>query len=207
LRERIIGATANSSNHGMANVLLAYLKTWIFHDLRPWEISPKKCSKERISFHVWLQCQAALLITAAMITLARLWRPKFTCTKMMYPCGVAENHHNRVGNLSKLKLSFLNVKSTFIMKKVKIMLMFIALFAIVGGALAFKANFDEVICFAQPIDDGGLTCSDDQVPIPCEDEKDNATTEDLGNGDYGILCTTDDPECEVCPDKVTLFKN
>lgn len=37
------------------------------------------------------------------------------------------------------------------MKKIKIMLMSLALFAIVGGALAFKARFNQAFCTANPI--------------------------------------------------------
>jgi hypothetical protein len=46
---------------------------------------------------------------------------------------------NRVGTISKTKFSFLIKKAPFIMKKVKIMLTAITVFAVVGGALAFKA--------------------------------------------------------------------
>ena len=42
--------------------------------------------------------------------------------------------------INKLKFSFLNLKSNYIMKRAKILLAAIAIFGVVGGALAFKAK-------------------------------------------------------------------
>jgi len=50
------------------------------------------------------------------------------------------------------------------MKKLKIMLLSLALFAVVGGALAFKAKFLVNYCTTD-IPGGGLTCADVNCPI------------------------------------------
>jgi hypothetical protein len=50
------------------------------------------------------------------------------------------------------------------MKKVKIMLMAIAVLAVVGGALAFKANFNETFCTMNPIEDP-TTAVGDVCPV------------------------------------------
>ena len=44
------------------------------------------------------------------------------------------------------------------MKKIKIMLLSLALFAVVGGALAFKAKFQSDWCIA-PLYGNGFTCT------------------------------------------------
>jgi hypothetical protein len=48
------------------------------------------------------------------------------------------------------------------MKKIKFMLMSLALVAVVGGALAFKAKFDQTFCTTNAIQqaNGVFTCSD-----------------------------------------------
>ena len=52
------------------------------------------------------------------------------------------------------------------MKKVKIMLLSIALLAIVGGALAFKAKFDATFCTMDPIVfTDPTTAPDDACPL------------------------------------------
>jgi hypothetical protein len=48
--------------------------------------------------------------------------------------------YKRISNLVNQKFSFLNLKSITIMKRAKIMLTAIALFAVVGGALAVKVK-------------------------------------------------------------------
>ena len=44
------------------------------------------------------------------------------------------------------------------MKRIKLMLTSLALFAVVGGALAFKANFDQSFCTAFPDGTGTDAC-------------------------------------------------
>jgi hypothetical protein len=81
----------------------------------------------------------------------------------------------------------LNAKSDYIMKKLRIMLLSLALFAIVGGALAFKAKFDTDYCTTNTIPDGsgGFTCpASPDVCLILE----NSTT--LVGDEPATFCTT-----------------
>ena len=64
------------------------------------------------------------------------------------------------------------------MKKIKFMLLSLALLAVVGGALAFKAKYIETFCTtnarALPV---GYTCKDAQnIPLKCPTKIINRTT-------------------------------
>jgi hypothetical protein len=64
---------------------------------------------------------------------------------------VSRKPRNRVGNHYKPKFSFLNLKSNQFMKAAKIMLTSIAVLAVVGGALAFKAKSQSnIFCKIRP---------------------------------------------------------
>jgi hypothetical protein len=63
--------------------------------------------------------------------------------------GEAENHQKRVGNLIKQSLVFYR-KSIYFMRKAKIMLSAIAVLAIVGGTLAFRAKTSLALWFIDP---------------------------------------------------------
>jgi len=69
---------------------------------------------------------------------------------MQLPCGEAENHNKIVGIIEKVKFSFLIVKSTSIMKKVKLMLLSFCVLAVVAGALAFKSKGTLEFCWNTP---------------------------------------------------------
>ena len=73
------------------------------------------------------------------------------------------------------------------MKKIKIMLLSLALFAVVGGALAFKAKFQSDWCIV-PLYGNGFTCTTlfqgDAFITGCADEG------NYGNGVFVLSCTT-----------------
>jgi hypothetical protein len=74
----------------------------------------------------------------------------------------------------------LNQKASFIMKKVRIMLLAIAVIAIAGGTLAFKAKFSiPKICYTATFTDaaGVPTCTDPDINDP---ETRTCSLEDLG---------------------------
>jgi hypothetical protein len=87
------------------------------------------------------------------------------------------------------------------MKKVKIMLASIAILAIVGGALAFKAKYQETICFTDTtLFEGKATCTDPNNngnPLACAtlpgSITDEAHAESTG-------CTTEPDPFGECPD-------
>jgi hypothetical protein len=54
------------------------------------------------------------------------------------------------------------------MKKLKIMLLSLALFAVVGGALAFKAKFSRDFCVTEVT--GSAICSEQVCPNPLPDQ-------------------------------------
>jgi hypothetical protein len=75
------------------------------------------------------------------------------------------------------------------MKKLKIILLSLALFAVVGGALAFKAKYQSRYCITDPNPDGSC-------PLECPVEVLTSTTEDANE----FKCTTTwNPGCiEEC---------
>jgi hypothetical protein len=83
------------------------------------------------------------------------------------------------------------------MKKVKIMLLSLALFAVVGGALAFKAKFDKTWCFA-PTYGNGFTCTTlDGAAVTTTQCEGIAIT--FKNDATGIFSCTTLPDGEACP--------
>jgi hypothetical protein len=79
------------------------------------------------------------------------------------------------------------LKSTIIMKKVKIMLLSLALFAVVGGALAFKAKFSNKYCVTFTIKNAqGQPACDLVNPQACAFQDAVTTTAGVGLR----LCTT-----------------
>ena len=101
------------------------------------------------------------------------------------------------------------------MKKIKIMLISLALFAIVGGALAFKAKFHDSFCTADAYFNGvGVYyCSFRLVGLPtttklCVRELPNLTTDESGvkkvcttTPDAGVGCNT------ICPIQCSIINN
>jgi hypothetical protein len=78
------------------------------------------------------------------------------------------------------KFSFLSLKSTFSMRKIKIMLLSLCVLAAVGGALAFKARFVFDACTAQALINGGCPVAG------CPNIKEFVTTT---NGAGVLRCT------------------
>jgi hypothetical protein len=78
------------------------------------------------------------------------------------------------------------------MKRVKIMLMSLLVLAVVGGALAFKAKFEEDYCTTlavQTVAGGAFTCnSTNGNRLTCPNYEDLVTTTTQGN--LNIVCTT-----------------
>jgi hypothetical protein len=74
------------------------------------------------------------------------------------------------------------------MKKLKIMLLSLALLAILGGTLAFKARFQSIYCTAPVGEDGACT-------LQCPDETFSTTYEGIN-----WFCTTT-PHNGVCVDE------
>lgn len=77
------------------------------------------------------------------------------------------------------------------MKKIKIMLLSLALFAVVGGALAFKAKYIDTFCTAQPV--AGLACT--QLAACPNKVIFSTTTNDVN---IPLVCTTT-PKDGGCP--------
>jgi hypothetical protein len=78
------------------------------------------------------------------------------------------------------------------MKRIKMMLLSLALFAVVGGALAFKAKFGQLLCATDAILNAGVyTCIDPAsnklltCPVTVE-----LSTIDLRPGAIPSFCTT-----------------
>lgn len=78
------------------------------------------------------------------------------------------------------------------MKRIKIMLTSLALFAVVGGALAFKANFNGTFCTATPGTPG---------PNVCAKACPNFTTKVQPGSTGDFVCTAeyDDNNCQTPP--------
>jgi hypothetical protein len=76
------------------------------------------------------------------------------------------------------------------MKKIKIMLLSIAVLAVVGGALAFKAKYTETFCFTNTtLFNQVPTCTtDSNIPLACGAQLLNAQTTAEANADV-IGCT------------------
>jgi hypothetical protein len=106
------------------------------------------------------------------------------------------------------------------MKKVKIMLLSLALFAVVGGALAFKAKYNRVFCItdaywnqdpAHPI----YYCSFDTgtgiTTTTCGGNKGQSVTLDPRLGAVKKMCTTttlNQEDCNtLCPGLATVKAN
>ena len=74
------------------------------------------------------------------------------------------------------------------MKKIKIMMLSLALFAVVGGALAFKAKFDDQFCVTTI--GAASACKDLKCPTTFTSSTfDEDATENL------IYCTADAVDC------------
>jgi hypothetical protein len=84
------------------------------------------------------------------------------------------------------------------MKKIKIMLLSLALFAVVGGALAFKAKFNKTYCTTLSIANpaGGFFCPDaaDKVCV----QLDNYSTQVILNKPTTTYCYTEKPFGIAC---------
>lgn len=85
------------------------------------------------------------------------------------------------------------------MKKVKLMLLSLTLFAVIGGALAFKAKFDQTWCVAKPYQSASsLYCTFVQgsqvIAKACEGSQENLT-----NAGNVFSCTTNVINCTICP--------
>jgi len=103
------------------------------------------------------------------------------------------------------------------MKKVKIMLLSLALFAVVGGALAFKAKFSNDWCLATPYADAtGFYCTHNVGgPVTtkeCQVLDENVTTDNSNPAEPIISCTTlpvagEDPCGILCPVLKTIKDN
>lgn len=95
------------------------------------------------------------------------------------------------------------------MKKVKIMLMSLLVFAVVGGALAFKAKFNTEYCTTLPrVDGSGLYCTNAAgANLLCPNPALNRTITNSGSP----VCTTIMPidgVCDVqCINVVTFTKS
>jgi hypothetical protein len=85
------------------------------------------------------------------------------------------------------------------MKKVKIMLMSLAIIAVVGGALAFKAKHNSsTFCTTLAVQVNGVfTCTDALgIPLTCPTSIELSTT-DVPNSAQPV-CTTDRPAGQAC---------
>jgi hypothetical protein len=70
-----------------------------------------------------------------------------TCRQSAAQKWISRKPSKRVGTFRKWKFSLLNYKGTFTMSKAKLVLSAVALFAMVGGVLAFKATRGLLITF------------------------------------------------------------
>jgi hypothetical protein len=78
------------------------------------------------------------------------------------------------------------------MKKIKFMLLSLALIAVVGGALGFKARFHDSFCTAPAVDNGSgvFTCQiPGQATLSCPNPVSASTTQTPA-GNLDIVCTT-----------------
>jgi hypothetical protein len=87
------------------------------------------------------------------------------------------------------------------MKKIKIMLISLALFAGVGGTIAFKAKFTQIYCIS-PVDSSWF-CTDGTGalnPTKCSIEF-AGTSDDNHQGAIGFYCYTELDEGEFCQEE------
>jgi hypothetical protein len=85
------------------------------------------------------------------------------------------------------------------MRRIKFMLLSLAMFAVVGGALAFKAKYLVSYCTADPFSiNNQWTCTDTRVipslKVSCTNPPTLSTTE----GAVNVFCTTTPQAGNVC---------